>query len=268
MKKGDFVFFLGGADAEMRRIAEVLKEAGAEYHDAGLGWGAKASAYGNAIVEVARADKTPVLVELEVDCDLPEEVIVINHHGDWADKPPAILQVLNLLGKKPSRWDLLVAANDAAWFPGLRDEMEIPGMGCLFPAATAEEMAQVRAADRAAQGITPEQEQEAERALAAPVEKIGDIRVIRMSHSKTAPVGDRLAIEALAAGRPIPQYLVLSEDGEVNFSGDGALAAALHERFPGGWAGGAGLGKVGETAYWGGYPDHEDVIAFIREYTS
>ncbi len=264
----NLVFFLGGADAEMRRIAEVLAEAGIEYHDAGLGWGAAASAYGDAIAEASGAGKTPVLVELEVDCDLPEGVVVVDHHGDRAGEPPAILQVLNLLGREPSRWDLLVAANDAGWFPGLVGEAEIPGMGRFSPPATAEEMAAVRATDRAAQGITPEQEREAERALAALVEEIGGVRVIRMSHSKTAPIGDRLAIDALASGRPIPAYLVLSGDGEVNFSGDGALAAALHEKFPGGWAGGAGLGKVGGSAFWGGYPDHEEALAFIREYTS
>lgn len=268
MKRKDFVFFLGGADAEMRRIAEVIAEAGVEYRDAGLGWGAKASAYGNAITEAARVGKTPVLVELEVDCGLPEGTIVVDHHGERSGEPPAILQILNLLGRKPSRLDLVVAANDAAWFPGLLGEAEIPGMGHLSPPATEDEMAQVRAADRAAQGITPEQEREAERAVSAPVEEIGNIRVIRMAHSKTAPVGDRIAIEALSACRPIPAYLVLSEDGEVNFSGDGALAAALHEKFPGGWAGGAGLGKAGKTAFWGGYPNHKEVLMFIREYTS
>jgi len=234
--------------------------------DAGLGWGAKASAYGEEIAEAANAGKTPVLVELEVDIDLPEGAVVVDHHGDLSGEPPAILQVLDLLGLEPSRWDLLVAANDAGWFPGLMGEAEIPGMGRLSPPATAEEMAQVRAADRAAQGITPEQEAEAERALATPTEYIGPVRVIRMGHSKTGPIGDRLAIAALTAGEEIPQYVVFSGDGEVNFSGDGAICTALHEEFSGGWAGGAGLGKEGQTAFWGGYPDHPEVEEFLRAY--
>jgi len=122
--------------------------------------------------------------------------------------------------------------------------------------------------DRAAQGITSEQEAEAERALAEAEEKLGDIRVVRTSHSKTATVIDRLAVEALAEGRSIPAVLVLSGDGEVNLVGsaDGALCQSLKDRFPGSWAGGSGLGQAGEVAYWGGYPDHEEVVDFIRSH--
>lgn len=249
------MFFLGGRDAEMVRIAEVLAAAGEQVVDAGLGWGAKASAYGEAIAQAASDGFTPVLVELELDCAVPDGTIAVDHHGARSGEPASILQVLNLLGQEPTRWDVLVAANDAGWFPGLK------AVG-----ATAEEMAAVRAADRAAQGITPEQEVEATRALDATVEMVGAVRVIRMAHSKTAPVGDALAIAAIAAGTPIPAYLVLSGDGEVNFSGRGDLAAALNEKFPGGWAGGEGLGKADGSAYWGGYPDQRGIVDFVAQY--
>jgi len=250
-----FKFFLGGRDAEMVRIAEILTEAGHEFGDAGLGWGAKASQYGEEFARAVRFGFTPVLVELEVDCPVPQGTVEINHHEARSGEPASLLQVLTLLGVPTTRWDELIAANDAGWFPGLQ------AIG-----ATTEEMAAVRAADRSAQGITPEQEAEAERALSTPVEKIGYIRVIRMSHSKTGPVGDRLAIEAIAAGRSIPSYVVLSGDGEVNFSGRGDVAQALHEKFAGGWAGGAGLGKADGTAYWGGYPSHAEVEVYLRSF--
>jgi hypothetical protein len=238
-----YMFFLGGDDAEMRRIAEVLSGACTPWADARLAWGAKASAYGDEVSQAASNGYAPVLVELEVNCKVPKGTIVIDHHGDRAAEPASILQVLSLLGRRPTRWDLVIAANDSGWFPGL------VAMG-----ATPEEMAAVRAAERFAQGITPEQEREAERALAEPAEFIGSVRVVRMAHSKCATVGDRLAIAAIAAGQPIPPYVVFSGDGEVNFSGPGDLAQALHQEFPGGWAGGSGLGDANGVAFWGGYP--------------
>ncbi|OHB20796.1 MAG: hypothetical protein A2854_04210 [Parcubacteria group bacterium RIFCSPHIGHO2_01_FULL_56_18] len=254
-----YAFFLGGKDAEMVRIADVLGGGGEKFADADLGWGAKASAYGIKIAEAAETGFIPVLVELEVDIDLPQGTVVVDHHGERSAEPASILQVLALLDRKPSRWDELVAANDSGWFHGLQ------AIG-----ATREEMALVRQADRVAQGITPAHEREAERALTASREMAGAVRVIRMAHSKCATVGDRLAINGVEAGRTmtIPAYLVLSEDGEANFSGDGATAAALHVAFPGGWVGGAGLGQADGSAYWGGYPaDLEAVVAFLRERT-
>lgn len=257
MSATSYHFFLGGADAEMRRIAEVLKEAGVRFSDAGLGWGARVSAYGTAVAEAAEAGFVPVLVELELDVAVPPGTVVVDHHGDRASEPASLLQVLALLGREPSRWDVLVAANDAGWFPGLQ------AVG-----ATSEEMALVRAADRAAQGITPEQEEEAACALGAPEEYVGHIRVLRMAHSKTAPIGDAIAIDAIANGELIPDFLVLSGDGEVNFSGRGDIASALHSHFAGGWAGGAGLGKTDSTAFWGGYPNHGEALNFLRNLLS
>lgn len=253
MKK--YFFFLGGIDAEMFRIKQILSEARTSFVVRDLSWGAKASDYGAAaFADVAGQGFTPVLIELAIDCTVPEGTVIVDHHNERSGEPASLLQVLDLLEMEPTRWDRVVAADDAGWFPGLQ------ALG-----ATSEEMREVRYLGRKVQGVTVEQELEASRALAAPVEKIGDIRVIRMTHSKTAPIGDALAIEALAEGMPIPAYLVLSGDGEVNFSGPGDIAQALHEKFVGGWAGGQGLGKVDGTAYWGGYPAHDEVLVFLAE---
>jgi hypothetical protein len=243
-------FFLGGHDGEMNRIAEVLREVGAPFADGNLGWGAKASQYGEAIVEATSAGFVPVLVELELDTTVPEGTVVVDHHGSRAGEPAAILQVLALLEREPSRFDLLVGANDAGYIPAL-----------LALGATTAEVTQVRAADRAAQGITSAHEAEAERAILAR-ETTGRLTTVRMAHSKCATVTDRL--HPAAGGAGYDQLLVLSQDGEVNFFGDGALCAALKEKFEGSWAGGAGLGKAGESAYWGGYPSHGEVAEFIR----
>jgi hypothetical protein len=78
-----------------------------------------------------------------------------------------------------------------------------------------------------------------------------------MAHSKCATVTDRLF------GR-YDQLLILSGDGEVNFYGDGAICTALKEKFDG-WNGGSGLGQVGGSAFWGGYPNHDEVLDFVKK---
>ncbi len=244
MNKKNFVFFLGGRDAEMTEIAQVLAVTGAEVRNNNLGWGAAASAYATEIAEAASAGKVPVLVELTKDIDLPEGVILVDHHGDRAAEPASILQVLNLLGLEPNRYQQLIAANDSGYIPAMM-AMDV----------TPEEVAEVRLADRSAQGITSEQEAAAEIAIASR-EIVGRLTIVRLSHSKSATVTDRLFGQ-------YDQLLVLSGDGEVNFYGDGQLCAVLKEKFEG-WNGGSGLGKSGGSAYWGGYPNQTEAEFFTR----
>ena len=250
-----FYFFLGGADAEMVEIRNFLTERGIPFSDAGLGWGAAASDYGDEIAQVVAEGFAPVLVELEVDVDLPEEAIIIDHHGDLAGKPASLLQVLAMYDREPTHQQALIAANDSAYIPGM-----------LAMGATPEEIATVRLAERVAQGITEEQEAEAERAIQAAdayaTAATGALVVIELAHSKCATVTDRL-FPHWPDGRE--NLLILSGDGEVNFYGDGAICAALAEKYDGSWSGGFGLGTAGENAFWGGYPDQEEVLAFIKE---
>ncbi len=260
----NYVFFLGGHDVEMIRIAEVVSGAGCEVRDAGLTWGAKASDYNkDEFSTVVVEGKIPVLIELELDCEPPVEAVIVDHHNDRANEAPAILQVLDLLGVEPTRWDLIVGVNDAGWYPGLTGTARVPGIGYLSPPASQEEMKKVRSGDYSLQGITSEMLSEVDRALFAPVETIGPVRVVRMTHSKCGPIGDYFAIPAFAKGEEIPQYVVFSEDGETNFSGDGAICSELHKKFEG-WSGGAGLGKSGETGFWGGYADQKEVEVFLK----
>jgi hypothetical protein len=253
----------------MCRIAEVLGHAGVDFVDAGLKWGAKASYYETSFTKAVADGFTPVLVELEIDCPVPEGAVVVDHHGERSSQPPSLLQALTLIGVTPTRKDLVIAANDAGWWPALLGQVDIPGMGKLYPPATPDELEWLAATSMAANGLSQAQIAECRRALAAPIEMIGAVRVIRQAHSKTGPIGDALAIEAISAGATspdeFPPYLVLSEDGEVNFSGDGGTASALYQAFPGGWTGGAGLGDPKGSAYWGGYPNQDVIMAFLKE---
>lgn len=257
--KNNIIFFLGGKDAEMIEILNILTAQGCDVQNKNLGWSAHASAYAEEIAAAAAAGKVIVLVELDnsstpktdwapekVAVELPEGTILVDHHGDRSAEPASILQVLNLLGIQPSRLQKLIASNDSGFIPA----MESFG-------ASAEEIATVRAMDRAAQGITPEQEAVAVEAI-TKAEVSDNLTVVRMLHSKSATVTDRMYGQ-------YKNLLILSEDGEVNFFGDGALCAELKEKNQGSWAGGSGLGVVGGNAYWGGYPNHDEVLSFIRE---
>lgn len=240
----------------MLRIGQVLASSGIEVVDKKLGWGAHASSYAKEIDEASGAGKTIVLVELDNQSTeekkavpLPAGAILVDHHGEQAHKPASLLQVLAMIGIKPTRWDLLIAANDSGFIEGMK---KID--------ATAQEVAEVRAADRRAQGITVEQEEEAQRAI-SQAQQEGNLTVVRMSHSKCAAVTDRLHVDA--GGEGYKNLIVLASDGESNFYGDGLLCQTLKEKFDG-WNGGSGLGKRGGGAYWGGYPNQEEVLSFIK----
>ena len=261
--RNNVVIMLGGYDAEMLEIRRVLETEGVAFCDKGLGWGAAASAYQEEIAQAVSEGKTPVLVELARDIELPQGSIEIDHHGDRSSEPASLLQVLSLLGLEPSRQQSLIAANDAGFIPAM-----------LALGATQEEVSEVRLLDRKAQGITSEQELEAERAIAG-AETVNGVTVVRMAHSKCATVTDRLFNP-----NQEQRLLILSGDGESNFYGDRRLCEELKgektgtapapwgpnqtvETFSnfGGWTGGGE-----ETGFWGGYADQEAILAYVTNY--
>lgn len=249
------VFFLGGTDLEMLTIRALLEETvPGRFHDKHLVWGAKASAYGEEIGEALDAGKTPVLVEVEDDVGLdPEAVVIANHHGERAgsDKPTSLHQIFALLGLPAERWTRwfdLVAANDRGHIAEMQ-RLE----------ATAEEIAAIRAADRAAQGIT-DQEEHAGELAATSAEGLaqGRLTVARLPHQRAATVADRLDP---ALGGPGFQNLLVLSPGEVNFFGAGELVTALDRRFPGGWYGGA----LPEYGFWGRAESGGAVLPFLLQ---
>ncbi len=255
----NFVVFTGGYDGEMVEILNVCREVGVETVDKHLGWGAAASAYAKEIAQAVSEGKRPVLVELTLDTEIPNCAVVVDHHNENAGKPASILQVLDLFGLEPTRRQQLIAANDSGYIPAM-----------LALGATPQEVADVRYADRAAQGITPEQEAEAERAIAA-AEVVNGVTIIRMAHSKTATVSDRLFDPEKEQ-----RLLILSGDGESNFFGNGELCKLLqgentgrkteqgytiYSRF-GGWIG----GNLPKSGFWGGYADQREVEKFVVDF--
>ena len=254
----NMVIFAGGYDGEMIAIINACREAGVEVVDKHLGWGASASAYSSEIAQAVSEGKTPVLVELSLDIEVPSTSIIVDHHNENVGKPASILQVLDLLGIEPSCEQLLIAANDCGYIPAM-----------LALGATAEEVAKVRMLDRSAQGITPEQEIEAERAIAA-AEVVNGVTIVRMAHSKTATVCDRLFNLEKEQ-----RLLILSGDGESNFFGNGELCKLLQGektgKTPEGWDtfsnfGGWIGGNLPTSGFWGGYGDQKAVLSYIVNY--
>lgn len=154
--------------------------------------------------------------------------------------------VAEIVGLPLTEYQNSVVVNTTTWIPGLKNLELAQGV-----------IDAIRLSDRASQGINPDQEAQAVRAWETRTE-IGELTVLRMAHSKCATITDRFYGQ-------YKNLLILSEDGEVNFYGDGALCAELQKKFEG-WNGGAGLGQKGVSAFWGGYPNHQEVQNYIQEF--
>ncbi|KKR54022.1 MAG: hypothetical protein UT91_C0021G0001 [Parcubacteria group bacterium GW2011_GWA2_40_23] len=264
-KKKD-VYLIGGSDLEMHQIKKKLTRSGHEVIDKNLKWGAKADDYKKEIEQILREEKIPVAIELS-GADRVTGVVDIDHHGDKSSKPASISQVMERAGLKMSFIDDLIAANDSAYIPGMEAKIEErrKNFEARIGSEKFEKMKQrliafVRAKDRQIQGITEEHEKQAEEAI-SHLENACDgfLTVVRMPHSKTATVADRLY------GK-YKNLIIISDDNEINFYGEGKLCQDLQKKFEGSWSGGSGLGKNGENAYWGISSNSGDILEFVKQY--
>lgn len=179
------IFLLGGHDLEMQEIARLLDERQLLYFDRKLSWeNATIEAY---LPELEKYGNVPGIclygIELQgmVEKEKYGNYISIDHHNEQQKKAASLLQVIDLLGVSPTREQLLIAANDAAYIPG----MQVLG-------ATPQEIADVRLRDRAAQGVTVLEEQGAQQAITENLEKQSDLIVVRALFSRFSPICDRL----------------------------------------------------------------------------
>jgi hypothetical protein len=254
-------FFLGGRDLEMVEIRGLLDcYAPGQIEDKGLPWGAALSAYRTELLAALALGETPVLIELADD--LPADLfnrgrtIVVDHHGPLAghDRPTSVEQVFALLDLPAAawtRWLALVAANDRAHVAGMR------ALG-----ATADEIAEIRAADRAAQGVSAADEAEARRAIAAR-RRDGRVTLVETTSHTSSAVADLMLLEL---GGPGYERLLVVMPDKVGVFGDGAAIEALGEAYPRSWWG----GDLPEAGYWGmslpAEPRHviEELVARLR----
>ena len=229
--------FLGGHDLEMVEIGQLLAgRSDVEVHDHRLAWGAKASAYRNEMCAALKRGRSVAIIELPDDlpADIPRDRIIwIDHHGALAgaDRPTSLEQIFELLEFPAEQWTrdrMLIAANDRGHIRGLKDA-----------GATEAEIRDIRARDRAAQGISPlEEEQGREAASRAESHCGGRLLVIRLPHTRTATVTDIM---------PDTENLVVFGPGQTVFFGSGHCIEALRRAYPEGWFG----GELPARGYWG-----------------
>ena len=169
-------FLLGGYDLEMATIKQVLRRTGQLFHDRRLAWGAKLSDY----ADLLNDEEHFYAIELEIDMEPPPHFTLIDHHNERQEDPSALEQVLDLLDVPPNRFYELVSLNDKGYIPA----MQAYG-------ATEEEIARIRRLDRLSQGVSEEEEQEAERLLET-AKKLGDLYLIHSTIEHFSPIVDRL----------------------------------------------------------------------------
>ena len=194
------IFLLGGHDLEMLETRRLLMMHGERYVDAHLNWGnARLSAYMSVISE--EPDSEYYGIELKEDTQLPKYYHRIDHHNDYNQRQAAIMQVAEILGIKPDRHIQLVAANDAGYIPAMQ------ALG-----ATKTEITTIRKQDRAAQGVTEEDEQLAELSISEHSVRYEGLFIVHAQTSKFSPICDRL----------FPyQRLLIYTDAEWTYYGEG-----------------------------------------------
>lgn len=185
------LFLLGGYDLEMLTIRQMLEDRkDCVVIDKHLRWdNAKLSAYHDELQTYAN---NIYGIELQEDLVPPANYHRIDHHNDLDGLPSAVEQVAEVLGVPLSRDQQLVAANDKGYIPAMQQL-----------AATAEEIDNIRKRDRAAQGITAEEEMLAERSVSENLTRCGTLTIVKSLTSRFSPICDRLF--------PYQQLLIYTE---------------------------------------------------------
>jgi hypothetical protein len=166
------IFLLGGYDLEMVEIKKLLQKSNQKFYDKHLSWGAKLSDY----ADVLNDSDEFVAIELELDTNLPKHFIEIDHHNQNSSNPSSLEQVAKLLGVELDRYQKLVAANDRGYIPEMKKL-------CV----TEEEIQEIRAKDRVAQGVTDNDEELAQKSIDEAKDEF-----IYSYSDKFSPISDRV----------------------------------------------------------------------------
>lgn len=156
------VFLLGGGDLEMKTIKDILKKS-SDYVmvDKDLKWDdALLSKYAEELVQYSSDDYKIYGIELRADITVPKNYIRIDHHNDLQNMPSALEQIAKIIQHELTDEEKLIVANDKGYYPGMKEYLDK-----TYPEMTEEDkkcmMYEIRKRDRAAQGVTEEQEEKA-----------------------------------------------------------------------------------------------------------
>lgn len=247
--KNNRIWIIPNNDLEAKAIIEMLEREGEEYlitgQALGASWDNLEEEIKEKIVEARKKGITIYGVELQ---GKEEGTINIDHHiygdDDRSNPKSSLEQVSEVLGVELSIDERFISANDKGYIP----EMERLGRELGISEEDLQEIiSNIRMRDRQMQGVTTEQEEQAEEA----VNDLGEITErrryisIELPHSKTSTVTDRLY------GK-YDNLLITSVDGETNFFGSARIITRLNERFPGGQL-------DTENGFWRGNADQEEI---------
>ena len=211
------IFLLGGYDLEMLTIKELLLKQGFKENknlfDKKLSWGAKLSDYKEEIEQ--NSNKTFYAIELSIDDKkfynrYKEQIVIIDHHNENSYKPTSLEQVIELLDiekkldKETKRYYKLVAANDRDYINGLK---------CA--GATEDEIKEIRAKDRVAQGVTPIDETRAKNDVRSRKEQYGIVTICATT-DKFSAITDELYNDTKPYN---PSRYIIYNDKEIVFYG-------------------------------------------------
>jgi hypothetical protein len=243
-------------DGEAVQIAKILKDKNVKTLITKQGWGASWDGLEPEIKKQIEEYKNKgyKIFGVELQGSAPEGAVNIDHHkydgDDRSNEKSSLEQVADLIGYKLSLYEEFVAENDKGFIPKM---LELAKTKNLSKEQTQKLINEVRLQDRAAQGITPEQEKIAEKAIEEA--KISDsLTVVHMAHSKTSTVCDRL-------WGSYKNLLIISDDGEVNFFGSGRVIKRLSSLVKGSWSGGD---LDHNNGFWGGYPQNLDIEKEVK----
>lgn len=236
------IFLLGGHDLEMLTIRNLLIENGEIFRDAQLRWdNARLSNYSDCLND----QDVFYGIELREDCPFPKHYRRIDHHNELPAVPTALEQVATLLGITLNRWQQLVAANDYGYIPAMQQ------MG-----ATADEIQQVRLADRRTQDVTEQDEELAKCAICNNLLIFNDLIIVKTESHHFSPICDKLF--------PYGKLLVYS-DTELTYYGTNSKTVATH------FANEISCGKAftggGQDGYFGlakGFFSKEEILHYVE----
>lgn len=236
----NYHFFLGGRDLEMVEIAAFLNQQAMPFTDLQLSWGVKISDYAE---QIKNLPPQTIAVTIELTDDMPADwverkrMVQIDHHGSRTAEASSLAQVFTMLKLPKAQWTrhfTLVAANDVGHIAAL-----------VEAGASLEEQQTIRAADRLAQGVTPQENAEGLLALGSAEVIDGCLTFVRLPHTRMATVTDPLALNPQFAH--LPRQILAQSPGELGYFGLAAVAMTLNTMFPGGWWG----GNPPHSGFWG-----------------
>lgn len=243
-------------DGEAVQIEKILKEKKHKNLITKQGWGASWANLEPEIKEKIKEykNKNYQIYGVELQGQAPEGAVNIDHHiydgDDRSNEKSSLEQVAELIGHELTLYEQFVSANDKGFIPKM---IELAKTRNLSKEETQKLIEKVRLQDRAAQGITPEQEEIAEKAI-QEAEISDSLAVVHMAHSKTSTVCDRLWGQ-------YKNLLIVSSDGEVNFFGERRVIETLSNLVEGSWSGGD---LDHDNGFWGGYPQDLNVEKEVK----